>query len=243
MARGRLPSGEPPLRPRSASGLVRLTLHLSGLPSQLKVDPSALPSASHLRPADIGPMTALIPALAHPAILHAVIVASVFPPAAAGPSSAVTPTAEAGDVKYSATARRRIFALARLLEIDTRLIVRAEERVATELYDVLRQGAATEEAAKAKEEVERVRKQREEGWGGSMGRWVATGAGIVVRACPCYWYYSCRLCAQLTRADCCPTPRSAASLSALRAAWQHPRSLPCCPPHLVCLRQPLRRPC
>jgi hypothetical protein len=161
---------------------------------QLRVDPSALPSATHIRPADIGPMASLVAFSTHEAILHAVIVASVFPASAAAaavsgdPSSSAPPSTasqaapQAGDVAYSSTARRRVFSLASLLEIDPRLIVRAEACVAAELFDVLRQEAAAEEAAKAKAEIERVRKKNEEGWGGSMGRWVATGAGIVVRA-------------------------------------------------------------
>lgn len=195
---------------------------------QLKVDPSSLPSGSHLRPADIEPMTALIPPAAHETILHAVIVASVFPPAAAAStatispstSSASSPTApQAGDVAYSSTARRRLFTLASLLAIDPRLIVRSEARVAAELFDVLRRGTAEAEAVRAKEEVERVRKKNEEGWGGSMGRWVATGAGIVVRSPPCI-----QPAAHQTAVVCSPLPdnlfrvpahaRSEASLSA-----------------------------
>lgn len=157
---------------------------------QLNFDPSALPS--RLRPDDVTPMLDLISPSTHAKILHLVLLASIFPP----PShvSADSEGPQAGEIEYTATARRRVYALAKLLKIDHRDIVKEEEKVAGELFDMLKQAAAgseEEKRQKEKDEVERVRKEREEGWGGRWGRWAATGAGVVVSAFPSHDQRSC----------------------------------------------------
>ncbi|KZW03410.1 DUF726-domain-containing protein [Exidia glandulosa HHB12029] len=78
------------------------------------------------------------------------------------------------ELNYTASGRAFIIRTLEVLDIPLQVLLDAERQIADELFSQL--AGATKE----KEEVENARKQREHGWGGSFGRWAATGVGVVL---------------------------------------------------------------
>lgn len=76
-------------------------------------------------------------------------------------------------LSYTPSARRFIYTTLSLLHIPTvPSLPRVEHDLAARLYTTLQQVRAAD--------VESAREKQAEGWGGSTGRWIATGAGAII---------------------------------------------------------------
>jgi hypothetical protein len=144
-----------------------------------------------------------------PQVVHALLYASIFPPTTTDDS---TSKSTPNELAYTAPARARVLASLAALGLSRAeagvLLVEQERVVADELYTFLREGA--ERAKVVEEEVERNRRERENGWGGKWGRWMATGAGVVVRSI-LYSFFFLGLVSPLTPKYCSSSARRGCS--------------------------------
>lgn len=106
-------------------------------------------------------------------------------------NSILASSAAASDVKapesliYAASTRAFISRTLEILDISYRHLLAAEMALSHELYHQLKE-------AELKERGEAIRKEKEQGWGGSWGRWAATAGGVTVRIhCPRSNLYHC----------------------------------------------------
>ncbi|EJD46374.1 DUF726-domain-containing protein [Auricularia subglabra TFB-10046 SS5] len=78
-------------------------------------------------------------------------------------------------LRYTASSRALLSHTLAILQVPGPQAVLniAEHQIADELYTKL-------EDAKSNERTEELRKKRADGWGGSLGRWAATGVGVVL---------------------------------------------------------------
>lgn len=87
------------------------------------------------------------------------------------PSSSKSSSSE--DLVYAASTRAFIFRTLDLLNVSRRHLLSSEVVLSKDLYHKLKE-------SELKERGEELRKEKEQGWGGSWGRWAATGAGVTV---------------------------------------------------------------
>ncbi|WWC65367.1 uncharacterized protein I303_107985 [Kwoniella dejecticola CBS 10117] len=81
-----------------------------------------------------------------------------------------------GVLRYSPIARSLSYRTLKLLGLDAKnLIPRAEKNLSSTLFHALKAAAEKEN----QEKVEKARQAQSQGWGGSLGRHLATGAGVV----------------------------------------------------------------
>lgn len=153
--------------------------------SQLQLDPDVLPPSPTVD--DLTPMLPQLPRSQFPLIAHTLLLSSIFPPKhdASFQTAAAASDSSPNSIAYTSTSRANVFQTLNLLGIDpAEIVVRQEEKVAAELFELLKKSAEADEGKNAmekdKEGVERARKAKEDGWGGKWGRWAATGAGVVV---------------------------------------------------------------
>lgn len=153
---------------------------------QLHLDSSLLPESP--TESDFVPMLPDLQRVDYELIAHSLLLSSIFPPPSDSDSTIPksAPASASKAIAYTSTSRANVFRTLRLLGVDpAEVVVREEEKVAAELYDLLKKSTEGEGAGpagrdKENEEVEKARKAKEDGWGGKWGRWAATGAGVVV---------------------------------------------------------------